>query len=60
MQVITTNKVFKMNLIYFTSALCIILLLAFIQLLNVDVSIKIVVGLSVLAGNLWLLNKNDL
>lgn len=59
-EVITISQVFKMNLIYFTIALSIILLLAFIQLFNVDDSIKIVVGFVILFGNVWIIQKNNL
>ncbi len=58
--VIVSNKVFKMNLIYFSSALSIILLLAFIQLFPIDNSIKFIVGLIILCGNVWIIQKNNL
>ncbi len=58
--VIVSNKVFKMNLIYFSSSLSIILLLAFIQLFPIDNSIKFIVGLVVLCANVWIIQKNNL
>lgn len=58
--VIISNKVFKMNLIYFCSSISIILLLAFIQLYPIENSIKFIVGLVVLCGNVWIIQKNNL
>jgi hypothetical protein len=57
---IKINDFFKINLVYYTSVVSVISLLAFVQLNNTDNAIKIVLGLVVLFGNFWLLKKYNL
>jgi|GEM_PF-7052420 len=57
---IINNEILKINIIYLSVSFSIILFLVFVQFFNVNNVIKIIVGFTVLLGNLWVLKKNNL
>jgi hypothetical protein len=55
-----TESGYKTTLFYLSSALSILFLMAFVQLSDFDRIIKIILGISILSVNVWLMKKYNL
>jgi hypothetical protein len=57
---ILTESLYKTSLIYISSALSIIFFMAFVELSDFERIFKVILGISILSGNVWLLKKFNL
>ena len=59
-EVVFTDSTYKTTLFYLSSALSILFLMAFVQLSDFEITVKVLLGVSILSVNVWLLKKYNL
>ena len=57
---VNIDSSYKTLLVYFSSAISILFLMAFVQVSDFDSTLKIILGVSILSANVWMLKKCNL